>query len=192
MIKTIAAPSPSWVDLDTAKKYLRIDDSTQDSIITGLIAQCQQEAEKISGYALSTQTLQADFMPEDALQRYPTSFAFRWSKRVYRLPFPPFQSLVFLKRLQSDETWETLVESTDFDVISDIEPCEIILQAPTKERILIQWIAGYTDPSQISPSLVTGMYQLLAHLYENRGDGIGDTTIAARQFFLFERTYWNL
>jgi len=62
-VSTVTAPTTEPVYLATAKAHLRVDLTTEDSLILSLISAARQHVEQLTGLALITQTL--DWTIED-------------------------------------------------------------------------------------------------------------------------------
>lgn len=154
------------VTLEETKIHLRIDVSTEDDLITALIAAATLESEHFLGRTLITQT------------RYQYFSAWPNSNRL-ELRFPPLQSVTSIEYRDFEETDYTfsstkyLVDTSSIVgavVLKDSEswPGEALSpMAPIK----VTYVAGYGDnPSDVPRNIRQGILIRVADLYEQRQD----------------------
>ena len=155
-------PASEPLTLAQAKNHLKIDTSIteDDDLITALIKIARQTAEKYCRRLLYTQTqvMRLDYF-----------------YNLMEINRTPIQSISSIKYYDSDNTLQTL--STDYyDVDVKSSPARITLKYgatyPTiKERtnaIEITFVAGWQTVAAIPENIISGMYLLIGHLYENR------------------------
>lgn len=163
----LTPPAAEPVSLASAKVHLRIDHSADDALITDLITAARQMAEAFTGRAFITQTwkLVMDEAP---------------SAGFIALPRPPLASVTHVKTYDEADTATTMNASNYFvDTVS--QPGRVILRSsgvwPTVSRSAngfeVQYVAGYgSQASDVPLALRQGILSHIAHLYENRGEGL--------------------
>lgn len=97
-IRVITAPAAEPVSLDDAKLWCRKDTSEEDAIISMIIAAARERAEHLTGYAFVQRQLELQ------LDTFP-------SGNLIELPYPPLQSVDYIKYLDGDGTLQTLIGS---------------------------------------------------------------------------------
>lgn len=156
-----SAPATEPVTLAEAKLFARIDDSTDDALVTALIAAARQAIEAYTRRALITQTWTAtlDFLP---------------GAIAYCLAPRPLLSVTSIKGLNEDGTETTLNPATD--IILDASNAKIGVKstAPslssdrTTNAFEIVYVAGYGDAAAVPEWAKTAVKQLVATWYEHR------------------------
>lgn len=162
-IKVITPPSTEPVTLAEARLHLRVDETADDALITGLITAAREEIERRSWHALCTQTL------ELVLDAWPCN-------GVIRIPRPPLQSVTSVTYTDSAgavTTWS----SSDYIVAGDKIPGEIVpgygLTWPSttlypREAIRVRYTAGFGAAADVPQSLRQAVLLLVGTWYENR------------------------
>src|SRR3990167_9642771 len=135
-IATAAAAIP--VTLTEAKAHLRIDNSTEDTLITTLINVATEYAEKRLSRSLISQTWDL------YLDEFP-------SENKIVIPFPPLQSITYIKYYDSNNIQQTWA-SSNYVLDTIKEPGEVVQSSAgsgypgTYDRpnaVNIRFIAGY-------------------------------------------------
>src|SRR5438445_1990943 len=103
--KLVAGPAAEWITLSDAKVFLRVDNTSDDTLITSLISAVRQFAEGATRRVFITQTwdLWLDRFPSDqrssqwwdGVREGALSEIFK-TKRFIDLPYPPLQSVTYL------------------------------------------------------------------------------------------------
>jgi len=151
-VERITAPAVEPLQLAEVKLYLRVEQETEDALLTSLIAVAREAAEAFTGRSLITQSLR---------------------QRVYA----PVCGIVSLLKgpVQSIQTVEAVHAGEA--VTLDPETYRLhgsrnllqLLTLPYAEEIVVTYVAGYGDASADVPSLIRqGMLQHIALMYENR------------------------
>jgi uncharacterized phiE125 gp8 family phage protein len=178
-LRLITAPATEPVSLATAKAYLRVDGSDDDTLITSLIKAAREKGEELSRRAFITQTW------EQIIGAWPVHFRLK----IYR---PPLQSITSVKYLDSDS-----VEHTWTDYVTDIrgEPGVIVFKTLPGDALLessaitVRFVAGYgSADSNVPERLKTAILALVAHWYENRESL--DVPAGLKAVFISERAVW--
>jgi len=136
-IKIITAPTTEPVSLADAKLHLRVDHSTEDTLIEALITAARDECEHLLGRAIAPQTLELsiDAFPDDGIP----------------LPMPPVSSVLSIKYDNSDGD-EITVDQNDYYLDDAQEPSWVLPayngawpSARTQANaVRVQYIAGYS------------------------------------------------
>tara|TARA_X000001388_G_C2206457_1_gene113300 strand:+ start:183 stop:845 length:663 start_codon:yes stop_codon:yes gene_type:complete len=177
-----SAPSSEPLTLSDTKSYLRVDHSSDDSLITSLIIASRQLVEEHTGRALITQTLHL-FLDgfneaEDPLwEGVRTGPYLNFYKNYIDLPRPPVASVTSIHTFDDDDN-STLYATANYYVNSAREPARIVLRTgstwPTALRVAnaikVVYEAGYGSAGAVPNPIKQAMLQLVAHMYEQRGD----------------------
>ncbi len=182
------APAGPPVGLDAVKAALRLDDdrTTEDALVMGLVRSAGDSCEAFTGRALVTQTwtLARDAWPgagaEETLHEgWRVGIAGRARARFLTLPKPPLQAVVHVKTFDENDA-ETTWPAANYLVDTASLPGRLVARSgqafPTPTRaangIEVQFTAGYgADPTDVPEALRQGLLQMIAFLFENRGDG---------------------
>jgi len=158
-------PATEPISLSDAKAHLKIDTTDDDTLITAMIAAARARAEWHTGRALISQgwTLHLDGWP---------------ANRIVEIPLPPLQSVTSVTLYARDDS-ATVLDASRYVVDTASAPGRLALKpdtAPpanlrTVNAIAIAFTAGYGDAaSNVPPLLKEAILELLAFLYENRGE----------------------
>jgi uncharacterized phiE125 gp8 family phage protein len=177
---TEAEPGAEPLTLDEVKTFLRVDHDRDDVHISGLIGVARQLCEKSTGRSLITRSCSL-FL--DCLE-----------ERTLALPRPPLQSVTAITVYDADDSGADLPEG-DYFVDTAGTPGRIVLTEgaamPVPGRIAngieIKFRAGYgATPQSVPPLLKQGMRQVIAHLYEHRGDSPDQALLASGAAAIFQ------
>ncbi len=182
-------PAAEPVSLAMAKSHLRVDDSTDDLLITAYALAARQYAEKYCNRAFFNQTwtLSLDSFPyvfprntvsRGHLRSYiETGF---WSDFTIYLPKPTLVSVTSITYLDNSGDPQTLDPST-YLVDKTSEPARIlpasgafwpIYQNYRPGSVKIQYVSGSygdgVDSNTLPQTLLIAMLLLIGHWYENR------------------------
>lgn len=148
------------------KSWLKIPASVtaEDTIVEALIKSAVAVAEKKTGRALLTQTI------EEYFDCYPLC-------GLFDLSVAPIQSVTSVSYLSGGSY--TIWNSSNYNVDTVSEPCRIVakstasmpaydLQTPNAWKIV--YVAGYSSSDLIPQNVIQGMLQKIAFHYENRED----------------------
>lgn len=178
-LRLITAPAAEPVTVATAKSFLRVDGTDDDTLITSLIKGAREKGEELSRRAFITQTwdLTIDCWPNDFLLK------------IYR---PPLQSITSVKYLDSSN-----VERTWTDYIADIrnEPGVIIFKSLPSDALLqsgaitVRFAAGYGSAGSAVPERINqAILSLVAYWYEHRETH--EVPMDIKKSFIAERVVW--
>lgn len=162
------------LELEEAKRHLRITGDEEEQDILAVIAEARDEIETFASRVLNAATyvltLPSFYAPvERDHQEY------YWMGGKIILPRAPVQSITSIKYLDNDGVQQTL--STDvYGVDTTIEPARIYQKygqfypaaRVTTASIEITFVAGYTSRAAIPQRLVGILKRLLAYFWEYR------------------------
>jgi uncharacterized phiE125 gp8 family phage protein len=163
-LSVITPPASEPVTLSEAKAHLRVEVSTDDALITALIAAAREHAEAVTARAFLPQTLEARW------DEWPTTLA---------LPRAPVASVSSVKYLDADGVEQTL-SGQDYRVDLASIPPRITptygtlwpeAQAVTG-AVAVRFVAGYANAGAVPAAIKQAMLLLVAHLYENRAAAV--------------------
>src|SRR5665648_615442 len=161
-IKLISAAATEPVSSVEAKLHLRVDHSSEDTLIASKITAARIMVENYTNRALITSTweLRLD----------------NWPSMPLKLPKPPLQSIVSIKYIDVDGDEHTVASSVyDLDIAS--EPGRIFFKPnqswPSANlypfgAVRIQFVAGYASASVVPENIRSALLLGVGHLYENR------------------------
>ena len=181
-IATAATVLP--VTLVEAKAHLRVDFSTDDTLITTLIWVATEYTEKRLGRAITSQTWDMYFNDWDEALANDANY-----ENIY-IPFSPLQSITHIKYYDTNNVQQTIT-ATEYDVDIISEPGLVALSATNTtgwpalydrpNAIVIRFIAGYGAASTNVPETIRACIKLLvSHFYENREGVVTGQGIAAQ------------
>ena len=175
-------PASEPLALSETKSYLRVDGSGDDTLITSLIVTARKIAEQHMSRAIITQTLRLFI---DTLEDYDdplwegmrTGPYLNYYKDYIDLPFPEVTSVTHVKTYDDADTATTFASSKYFLDNARV-PARIVLRTgetfPTALRVAnaieVQYVTGYADASSVPAPIKIALFQIVAFLYEHRGD----------------------
>lgn len=195
-ISIVSGPLVEPISTAEAKTHLRVDTSTEDSYIDGLITISRQLCEQYTNRAFITQTWKL------FLDKWPISQNKEWWSGVKELPVnyeqdsgsidlpkAPLQSVTHIKTYNDEDTATTFSSSNYYvsTYSGDEAPKgRITLRRgqvwPTFERVAdgieIQFVCGYGDAgSDVPRQIRRAIEEEVAYRYEHRGDKLDFTTV---------------
>ena len=158
-------PAVEPITLAEAKAHLKVDTTDDDALIGALISAARARAEWHTGRALITQgwTLHLDAWPVLG---------------TIAIPLPPLQSVTLVTTYARDDS-ATVLSSALYSVDTASAPGRVALKCdmppPIDLRnvnaVAIAFTAGYGDAESDVPQLLReAIFELIAFLYENRGE----------------------
>ncbi len=197
-------PAVEPLTLAEVKTFLRVDQTNDDNFITGLITAARMFCEAETGRALIERnySLFLDRWPaeqhyhafdrRDGERRIPTPLVI--APRGIDLPYPPLVSVAQVNVYAADNT-ATIFDPSNYFVDTAGVPGRLVLTLgavpPLPWRIAngieIQYTAGYGLAETDVPQLLRqGMMQIIAHLYEHRGDSPDQALLASGAAAIFK------
>lgn len=175
--KVTSAPASEPLTTTEAKAWLKVEVSTDDTLIDALVAAAREYIENATGLALFTQTVQEhlDNWPEYREVSNP-------NKEFYLMRYP-VQSVTSITYLDDDGNSQTL-SANNYVVDTTGNLCRIALKAdqtfPTLQKqinaVTITYVAGYDDTANIPETLKTAIRLMISHFYERRADSASSYT----------------
>lgn len=182
----VTAPATAIMTTATAKDYLRVTTSADDTLIDSLIVAARQSIEEFLERSLITQTwdMFLDHFPNGRIDQWWNGVregdlrSITSASSVIEIPRAPLQSVTSVKTHDQTNT-EATFSSSNYFVHTQGTPGRIILNSgntwPTDLRdhaaVEIRFVAGYGDAStDIPDTILTAAKIIIMSLYENRGD----------------------
>lgn len=170
-------PGAEPVTLLDAKAQLRLSHDGEDAVVQALIAATRAACEAFTGRALIARdySLFLDVWPEED------------RGGGVQLPYPPLVSVAGVYVYADDDTALEFPDTAYFTDAASV-PARVVLraaQAPpqplrTASGIEIRYRAGYgASPEAVPAAIRQGILQMVAHLFENRGDAVTDALRAS-------------
>ena len=138
------------VSLTDAKNWMRIDYTSDDTLIQSLINASRIHIEKITGVAFVNKLLKT----------YIQTTGFEPSVWMIDLPYSPLICVDHVKIKTGINSWETLTKNEDYEIIAG----KVWLY--TQGNYQIQYQSGY---STVPEDIANDIMALVAWQYENRG-----------------------
>jgi uncharacterized phiE125 gp8 family phage protein len=194
-------PELEPVTLENVKGHLEYYGSLKDSYIAGLITTARRSCEVYAGLSLVTQERSIK------LDRFPCSRYENGWKSYIEVPYGPVQYITSLTYTNNDDTTTVLTEGTDFEL--DLSEKLAKVYAIDSEGNKTSWpsdvknvvspieliyTAGYDDVSgqPVPAQAKTGIYRIVARLFEDRGDAGTEIMDWGTQTILDEiKVTWN-
>jgi uncharacterized phiE125 gp8 family phage protein len=164
-LELLTPPASEPVSLAEAKLHLRLDTDADDDLVTRLIAAARTRLEWHTGRAFLTQSWR------QWLDAWPQT-------NCVEIALPPLRNLTQLTFHRADDTASDL-DASLYQLDSASEPARLMLKpttnAPTNLRRLnavsLTFTSGYGDDAVDVPApLREALLELVAHLYQHRGD----------------------
>lgn len=168
LLTRVAAPAIEPVTLAETKLYLRVDASSEDDLINGLIASARVHAEEYLRISLITQQWKLaynDAPPECA-----------------RLPRGPVQSVDDVSTITRDGTVTAFSPALYY--LNAAKDTLVFDSTPLAHRVEILYTTGYGSIAASVPEPIrNGMLAHIAALYDFRGEGNDALPTAAVAFY---------
>ena len=149
----VTAPSSEPVTLTEAKLYLRVDNTTEDALISDLIVAARMDAEKYLKRSLISQTWQLSYN--------------EYVERAVSLPMPPIANIVSVVVTARDGTTQTIDPNTYY--LNAAGNKLIFDNYITGFLIQITYNTGYGAATAIPQPIKYGIMSHIAALYDERG-----------------------
>jgi len=164
----VTAPSVEPLTLTEAKLYLRVDQSTEDNLISGMLVAARQWVETYTRRALVTQTW--DFRYE----------SFMDTRQPLILPKAPLQSVTSITYLDEDGVSQTLASSNYsvrtlsgatagrgyIELNDDVSLPSLYTDALAP--VTVRAVCGYGAAAAVPDGIKMAIYLMLGDLYEQR------------------------
>lgn len=169
--KVTTEPTSEPILLADAKTHLHVDHNEEDLLINILIQSAREIIEQRTNRSLITQTrtLKLDYFPRLLSPE-------GWGQIT--LPYGPVSALTSIYYYNESEQ-NTLLASSDYwtDFTSNLPRVIVKNSWPSTydmpNAVTVLYVAGYGTASIVPRPLISAMYLVLGHLYENR-EQVGD------------------
>ena len=181
-LKIHTAPPRETLTLLEVKEYLRVEDNTDERNLRPLIESARRLVEEHLNRTLMQTTYQQfldsfDEYEDPLFEGVRQGPYLNYYKNYIDLVKSPVISVTHIKTYQDDDSATTMAASKYY-VDNAREPSRIVLRQgetfPTALRVAnaieIQYVAGYTSPYQVPEPIRLAILQIIAHMYEHRGD----------------------
>lgn len=161
----VTAPTAEPVTLAQVKLHLRVDDSVEDALLTGLIRAAREHVETVTQRALMTQTwdLKLDAFPCDGA--------------AIEIPKPPTQSVTSITYVDTagvTQTWSSALYTTDLPSDPQGQPGRIVpayqqVYPQTRDvpnAVTVRFVAGYTAIGLVPDSIKAAMKILIGTWFD--------------------------
>lgn len=173
MYKVTTPPAAEPITLDDVKNHLKIDYTEDDSLIGVMIQAAREYVETYTGRVLLEQTIQEyyDFFPCSTVTNPRAGIEVR---------FAPLKTLTTVNYINSNGNTQALTVTTDYTFDSISEPPRIFpaygKSWPTNRdqpnAVWIEYIAGYSNASDVPAVIKQAMLLIIAKMYEQREDTV--------------------
>lgn len=158
-LKLITAPDELAVDLNDAKLHLRVDQSTEDSLISALIQSATSMAEQKTGRAIMPQTW------ELTLDSFPDAF------ELTCIPVVSVSSVKYINTAGEQVTLDSALYA--LDTADDFSPARIIpaygatwpATCEQANAVTVRYVAGYAE---VPEAIRTWIKLMTGSMYVNR------------------------
>lgn len=150
----VAQPATEPLSLQEVKKALRVDSSSEDKHIIGLIKASRIMAEEYLKRSLITQTWQLQYD--------------LYAPSVVVLPKGPVQQVSFVKIISRDWSEKTLDANTYY--LNAGKEQLIFDAAPIGQIVQIQYITGFGGEADVPETVKQGMLNHVLNMYENKSN----------------------
>lgn len=155
LLTRITAPALEPIALAQAKTYLRIDDTSEDSLVTDMITAARMTAENWLRRSLINQVWKLgydDLLPE-----------------IVYLTMGPVNSVTSVTVINRDASTQLLNSGSYY--LNSAKTALLFDSAPSGFHIEIVYNAGYgSDASAVPMPIRQGMLSHIASMYESRGE----------------------
>jgi uncharacterized phiE125 gp8 family phage protein len=172
LVRTVA-PAAEPVSVAEAKEHLRVDDTSNDTLIGVLIAAARESVEGMTGRALVTQTwrLTLDAFPCDTLIRLP------------RPNLLTVTSVAYVDENGDPQTWDSANYVVDTASLPGALRLAYDVDWPTTRTqpnaVTITYTAGYGLAAAVPSAIKAAVLLMVGDLFANREGQIVGTIVAA-------------
>jgi len=174
-------PATLVVSLEEVKTWLKIDSSSEDVLLTSLIASATAECEAYAGLSFITRTRTV-------------SLTALIGKEVL-LPYGPVTALTSIVYSDQDDGSQT-IDSGDYsvDIASGLARVRVTDTWPSTNlslsNVVITYVAGYANAAAVPEIIKTAVKKKIAVDYEKRGDTMENSDAWMKTLDPI-KVYWN-
>ncbi|MEL6661130.1 MAG: head-tail connector protein [Bacteroidota bacterium] len=167
-------PQVEPVSLDDAKNHLKVDFSTDDTLIEVLITAAREVAEDYTNQKFITQTI------EETFNSFPSSTPLSPYCEL-QLAFGPLIQVVSIRSLNSEGTYDEAIDQENYTASDTITPPVVIPKLdyswPTTvdhpEAVKVVYHAGFgAAATDVPKGIKQAMLLMIGYWYENRIDSV--------------------
>lgn len=167
--RLVTAPATEPLTLTEVKLFLRVDDTTENDLITSLITTARSIVEGHIWMPLISQTWAMQFDKSEL------------STMVWNVNKAPVSSFSSVTYYDTNNELQTLA-TTEYE--SDIygSPARFRLKSVPNvydrmNALQVNFVCGYANAAAVPNPIKQAMYMIIGHLYENRQDVITGTQV---------------
>ena len=167
--RLVTAPASEPLTLTEVKLYLRVDDTTENDLITSLITAARSLVEGHTWMPLISQTWAMQFDKSELNELI-------WN--VNKAPLSSFSSVTYY---DSNNNLQTLA-TTEYETDIYGSPARFRLKnVPSvydrMNALQLNFVCGYANAAAVPQPIKQAMLMIIGHLYENRQDVITGTQV---------------
>ena len=176
-VSQVTAPAVEPLSLSECKLFLRVDHTSDDTLIASMLVSARMWVETYTRRALCTQTVDLKYAG------WPVQYA------ALVVPYAPLQSVTSISYIDQDEATQVLTAS-DYVVRTQSGPragrgtIEIAdgvtlptLSTQPDRPVTVRAVVGYGSAPQVPDGIKSAIYLLLGDLYEQRQETITGTSV---------------
>ena len=158
--KLVTGPSSEPITLGEAKLYLRVDDTTEDALITAIITAARRKFENDTYHYLLPQTWEL-YLNQNEINAEQIS--------INKSDITAISSVKYYDQSNTQQTLST----NDYQTAIQGRPYSIQLTTVPQvynrlEAMVIRFTLGYTNAAAVPEDIKTAIKTLIGTLYENR------------------------
>ena len=158
--KLVTGPSSEPITLAEAKLYLRVDDTTEDALITAIITAARRKFENDTYHYLMPQTWEL-YLNQNEINAEQIS--------INKSDITAISSVKYYDQSNTQQTLST----NDYQTAIQGRPYSIQLTTVPQvynrlEAMVIRFTLGYTNAAAVPEDIKTAIKTLIGTLYENR------------------------
>ena len=158
--KLVTGPSSEPITLAEAKLYLRVDDSTEDALITAIITAARRKFENDTYHYLMPQTWEL-YLNQNEINAEQIS--------INKSDITAISSVKYYDQSNTQQT----LSANDYQTAIQGRPYSIQLTTVPQvynrlEAMVIRFTLGYTNAAAVPEDIKTAIKTIIGTLYENR------------------------
>ena len=177
--KVTTQPASEPLTATEVKSYLKVDYSTDDTLITSMIVAARNKVEEYTGKKLMIQTI------TETLDLFPVTTAYN-PNAILTLSSFPLRSVTSITYNDASDV-STVFASSSYivDTTSELPRVGLAFGSDWPDvydeinAISIVYIVGYDDASSVPDAIKSALYLIIGHWYENRTDTVRKLPTAA-------------
>ena len=167
--KLVTGPSSEPITLGEAKLYLRVDDTTEDALITAIITAARRKFENDTYHYLLPQTWEL-YLNQNEINAEQIS--------INKSDITAISSVKYYDQSNTQQTLST----NDYQTAIQGRPYSIQLTTVPQvynrlEAMVIRFTLGYTNAAAVPEDIKTAIKTLIGTLYENRQTVVTGTQV---------------